>query len=317
MPATMTKRATMKAVRIHSFGGPEVLRLEDVPTPEPRDDELLVRVDAAGINPVDWKIREGRLGQIPLPAIMGSDFSGEVEIPGPHVTDFRAGDAVFGVVAEASGSYAEYALAPISQIAQKPPELKHAEAAALPIPSLTAWQALFDTANLQPGQKVLIHAAAGGVGSFAVQFAKWKGAHVIGTASADHTAYVRQLGADQVIDYHAKAFEEVVRDIDMVFDTIGGETQKRSWNVLKPDGILVSIVQPPSGKPVKSAARSAFVVCDHTRKDQLGTIADLVGHGQIKVLVSSTLPLTEARKAQELSQAGHTKGKIILRVAED
>jgi len=312
----MTKAATMKAVRIHSFGGPDVLRLEDVPTPEPKDDELLVRIHAAGVNPADWKIREGRLGQTQLPAIMGSDFSGEVETPGPHATDFRAGDAVFGVVGDASGSYAEYALAPASQVLHKPAELKHTEAASLPISSLTAWQALFDAANLQPGQKILIHAAAGGVGSFAVQFAKWKGAHAIGTASADHVAFVRQLGADQVIDYHAKPFEEVARDIDVVFDTIGGETQKRSWNVLKPDGILVSIVQPPSAKPARSAARSAFVVCDHRRKDELGAIADLVAHGQVKITVSTTFPLTEARKAQELSQAGHTKGKIVLRLED-
>src|SRR5437879_2452830 len=233
MSAISTEKATMKAVRIHAFGGPDVLRLEEVPKPKPKPEELLVRVYAAGVNPVDWKIREGRLGKIPLPAIVGSDFSGEVEALGAETKDFHVGAAVFGVVGEGSGSYAEYAVAPVSQVTEKPQGLSHFEAAALPIASLTAWQALFDTADLARGQKVLIHAAAGGVGHFAVQFAKWKGAYVIGTASAQHVEFVRLLGADEVIDYRRVRFDEVVRDVDVVFDTIGGDTQERSWEVLK------------------------------------------------------------------------------------
>jgi len=307
----------MKAVQIHSFGGPEVLRLEEIPRPEPKPDELLVRILAAGVNPVDWKIREGRMGRIPLPAILGSDFSGEIEALGPGVTEFRVGEPVFGVVADESGSYAEYAVAPVSQVVEKPSALSHVEAAALPIASLTAWQALFDAANLRPGQKVLIHAAAGGVGSFAVQFARWKGAQVIGTASAQHIARVRELGAQEVINYREERFEEVVQDVDVVLDTVGGDTQERSWKVLRKGGILVSIVQPPS--PEAAAARgvrSTFLRSNHQRKDELNEISQLVVSGQIKVFVGATLPLSEARQAQELSQDGHTEGKIVLRMAE-
>ena len=317
MPATMTTTATVKAVRIHSFGGAEVLHLEDVPKPEPKPNELLVRVSAAGVNPVDWKIREGLLGTMPLPSIIGSDFSGEVESLGAGVSGFSVGDPVFGIVGDESGSYAEYAVAPTTQVIKKPPGLTHFEAAALPIASLTAWQALFDAADLKSGQRVLIHAAAGGVGGFAVQFAKWKGAHVIGTASAERAAFVRELGADEVIDYRATRFEEVVREVDVVFDTIGGDTQERSWKTLKRGGILVSIVQPPPEKQVAAhGVRGRFLISDAKRHDQLAKIAELVVAGRVKVSVAIVLPLREARRAQELSQAGHTQGKIVLRTTE-
>jgi len=307
----------MKAVRIRSFGGPEVLRLEEVPIPKPKSAELLVRVYAAGVNPVDWKIREGRLGKVPLPVVMGSDFSGEIEELGPGVRDFRSGEAVFGVVGEESGSYAEYAVAPVSQVVHKPASLDHVQAAALPIASLTAWQALFDKAGLSSGQKVLVHAASGGVGSFAVQFAKWKEAHVIGTTSAQHADFVRRLGADEVIDYRATKFEQVVRDVDIVLDTIGGDTQKRSWDVLKPGGILVSVVEPPSPEAAGGrGVRGVFLICDLGRNDELAVIADMVVRRQVIVHIQTILPLSEARKAQELSQSGHAEGKIVLRVAE-
>jgi NADPH:quinone reductase-like Zn-dependent oxidoreductase len=295
-----------------------VLRFEDVPKPEPKPGEALVRVQAAGVNPVDWKIREGHLGKIPLPTIMGSDFSGDIEALGPGITDYRAGEPILGVVAEDSGSYAEYAVAPVAQITEKPANIEYVQAAALPVASLTAWQALFDKAHLERGQKVLIHAASGGVGSFAVQFAKWKGAIVVGTSSAQHAAFVRKLGADEVINYHAQRFEEVVRDADVVLDTIGGETQARSWKVLKRGGTLVSIVQPPSKEqPAAHGVRGEFLISDQTRKDELATIVQLVSSGRVKVHVATVLPLSEARKAQELSQAGHTEGKIVLRVAAD
>lgn len=311
----ITTTGTMKAVHIHEMGGPEVLRYEDVPIPEPGPHEVLVRVNAAGVNPVDWKIREGHFGRIGLPAIMGSDFSGEVEALGPEVMEFRVGEPVFGSVADESGSYAEFALADTSMIIEKPAGVDYVQAAAVPIPALTAWQALFDTAKLREGQKVLIHAAAGGVGSFAVQFAKWKGAHVIGTASGSNAELVRNLGVDEFIDYRSTRFEDKVRDADVVFDTVGGETQERSWKVLKKGGVLVSIVQPPSEKTAAShGVRGVFMREDAKRGDQLREIADKVASGRVKVNVETILPLREARKAQELSQSGHARGKIVLMV---
>jgi NADPH:quinone reductase-like Zn-dependent oxidoreductase len=313
---TMTTTETMKAVRIHKFGGPEVLQFEDVPRPEPGARQVLVRVHAAGVNPVDWKIREGKFGKIPLPSIMGSDFSGEIEALGPDVAEFRVGELVFGSVADESGGYAQYALAPVSHIVEKPKAIDHVQAAGMPVPSMTAWQALFDTAELNAGQKVLIHAAAGGVGSFAVQFAKWKGAYVIGTASGSNAALVRSLGVDEFIDYRTTRFEDVVSDADVVFDTVGGETQERSWKVLKKGGILVSIVQPPSEQTAKAHnVRGVFMREDATRNEELTQIAKLVANGQIKVNVETILPLSEARKAQEISQSGHAHGKIVLKVA--
>jgi NADPH:quinone reductase-like Zn-dependent oxidoreductase len=305
----------MKAVRIHSMGGPDVLRSEDVPIPEPGAQELLVRIHAAGVNPVDWKIREGHLGKIPLPAFMGSDFSGVVEALGPQVSEFRVGQEVFGSVADESGSYAQYALAPVTQVVEKPAALDPLQAAALPIPSMTAWQALFDTAHLGAGQKILIHGGAGGVGGFAVQFAKWKGAYVFATASARNADFVRELGADQVIDYHSTRFEDVVRDADVVLDTVGGDTQERSWKTLAKGGILVSTVQPPSEKSATAReARGTFIREDATRTEDLAKITELVVAGRVKVHVETVLPLRDARKAQELSQTGHTRGKIVLAI---
>jgi len=308
---------TMKVVQIHSFGGPEVLQFEDAPRPEPAARQVLVRVHAAGVNPVDWKIREGKFGQIPFPSIMGSDFSGEVEALGPNVEEFRVGEQVFGSVADASGSYAQYALAPVSHIVEKPKQIDHVTAAAMPVPAMTAWQALFDEAKLEPGQKVLIHAASGAVGNFAVQFAKWKGAYVIGTASGSNADLVRNAGADEFIDYHKTRFEEAVRDVDVVFDTVGGETQERSWKVLKKGGMLVSIVQPPSEQSAKAHnVRGVFMREDATRTEELMQISKLITNGQIKVNVQTILPLSEARKAQDLSQSGHARGKIVLKVEE-
>lgn len=310
MPTTVI--ATMKAVRIHSFGGLNVLRYEEAPFPQPRARQVLVRVHAAGVNPVDWKIREGYLGKVPFPATMGIDFSGVIESVGEAVEDYHPGDAVLGIVSDDSGSYAEHCLAPVSQIARKPDSIDHITAAALPVASLAAWQALFDTAKLQPGQRVLIQAAAGGVGSFAVQFAKWKGAYVIGTASSRNIDYVRALGADEVIDYRTTKFENAVRDVDMVFDTIGGDTQDRSWQVLKRGGILVSIVSPPSGeKAAAHGVRAVFMVMQ-SRGDQLAQIAELVASGRVKVTIEKVFSLQETRLAQELSQSGHARGKIVL-----
>jgi NADPH:quinone reductase-like Zn-dependent oxidoreductase len=313
MATTITE--TMKAVQIHKFGGPEVLQLEDVPRPEPGPHEVLVRVHAAGVNPVDWKIREGKFGEVPFPSIMGSDFSGEIEALGPDVTEFRVGEAVLGSVSDASGSYAEFALAPVSRIVEKPAGLDYLQAAAIPVPAMTAWQALFDEAKLRKGQKILIHAAAGGVGSFAVQFAKWKGAYVIGTASGPNGDLVRSLGAHEFIDYRTTRFEDIVRDADVILDTIGGETQERSWKALRRGGVLVSTVQPPSETAAAAnGVRAVLVREDAKRTEELTQIVELVASGQIKVNIETILPLREARKAQELSQTGHVHGKIVLTV---
>jgi len=313
MPATMTAKETMKAVQIHAFGGPEVLRYEDVPTPKPKPNEILVAVHAAGVNPVDWKIREG-IVRTTLPMIMGFDFSGVVESVGSEVTKYRSGDAVFGQLADGSGSYAEHALTMEQYIAHKPQGLDDIRAAALPVAGLVAWQALFDIAKLTSGQTVLIHGAAGGVGSFAVQFAKSKGARIIGTASGDHAEQVRQLGADEVIDYRKTKFEEVARDVDVVLDTIGGETQERSWKVLKRGGVLVSLIQaPPADKAAAHGVRGV-IVYQKGNGEQLAAIADLVTKGKVKVNVETVLPLQEARKAQEISRSGHSSGKIVLEV---
>jgi len=310
--------ASMKAVRIHAYGGPEVLRYEDAPRPQPGSGEALIRVHAAGVNPVDWKVREGYLKgmlQYSLPMIPGWDVSGVVESTGTGVTRLKVGDEVYSRPDIArDGAYAEYIAVRESEVAAKPRSIDHVHAAAIPLAALTAWQALFDAGNLRAGQRVLIHAAAGGVGTFAVQLAKWKGAHVIGTASERNHAFLKELGADEVIDYQTTRFEDSVHDVDLVFDTMSGETQDRSWKVLKKGGILVSILGAPSAeKAAQHGVRQAGVFVQ-PNVPQLDEIAKLVDTGKLKVVVETILPLSEARRAQDLSQTLHVRGKIVLQV---
>ena len=306
----------MKAIRIQHFGGPEVLKLEEIPEPQPGMGEIRIRVIAAGVNPIDWKIREG-MRDIALPLTMGVDISGVVDLVGAQVDKFHSGDRVFAKANPEQGGYAEYTVVQAKQAAQMPQHFGFVEAAAIPTAGLTAWQALFDTAGLQSGQSVLIHGAAGGVGSFAVQFARWKGAHIIGTASSTQFAFVKSLGADEVIDYTRQRFEEVAHDLDVVLDTIGGDTFMRSWQVLKPGGFLVSIVNPiPAGEAEKRGVRAQFLVSQN-KGDELAQIAALIDEGHVKPMVTEVLPLTEARQAQEDSESHHAHGKIVLRVAED
>ena len=311
--------ATMKAVRMHSYGGSDVLVYEDAPRPSIADDEILVRVHAAAINPVDWKIREGYLKQMiayQLPIILGWDVSGIVEEVGSHVKDFQVGDAVYSRPdLTRNGGYAEYIAIRAAEVAAKPKSIDHIAAASVPLAGLTAWQALFDQANLSAGQTVLIHAAAGGVGTFAVQFAKWKGAYVIGRSSRNQD-FLRELGIDQVIDYQQTRFEDVVKDVDVVFDTIGGEVQERSWQVLKKGGILVSIVSPPSKESAATYGVTEKYFFLQPNAAQLTEIAGLIDAGYIKTIVETVLPLNQARQAHELSQSGHTRGKIVLQVAD-
>ena len=308
----------MKAIRIHAYGGPEVLRYEDAPKPEAGKGEVLIRVHAAGVNPVDWKVREGSfkgLLRYRLPLVLGWDVSGVIEAVGSGVSGFTSGDAVFSRPdIGRDGAYAEYIVVRASEVARKPASLDHVRAAAVPLAALTAWQSLFDAAGLRAGQTVLIHAAAGGVGHFAVQLAKWKGAGVIGTASARNADLVRALGADEVIDYTATRFEDAARGVDVVFDTLGGETQRRSWAVLKRGGTLVSIVSPLSRlKGALRGARGTFIFVQPSAR-QLAELAALIDGGRLKPVVETVLPLAEARQAHLLSQSGRTRGKIVLQV---
>lgn len=305
--------ATMKAAQIHGYGGPDVLVYEDAPRPEPKPGEILLRVHAAGVNPVDWKIRKGLFKggrDYTFPLILGFDVAGTVEQLGEGVSSVQVGDAVYANMR--GGAYAEYVAFEAEAAAAKPASLDFVQAASVPVAALTAWQALFDHGKLEAGQTVLIHAAAGGVGSFAVQFAHAKGAHVIGTASARNHNYLRDLGADEVIDYTTTKFEDVVKDVDVVFDTMGGETQQRSWGVLKPNGILVSIVDPSAQS---HGAQGTFFSAKPDAA-QLTEIGRMIDAGQVKTSIETVLPLSEARQAHEQSESGHTRGKIVLQVRE-
>ncbi len=308
---------TMKAVRIHAFGGPEVLTYEDAPVPTPAAGQVLVRVRAAGVNPVDWKIRSGQMGggQLRDPLTLGYDVAGTVERVGEGVSSVKAGDPVFAYLSlRRGGGYAEFALVAESELARRPKSIDETTAAAVPLAGLTAYQALVDKAELKPGQTVLIHAAAGGVGHFAVQIAKHLGARVIATASAANHDFLKELGADEVIDYRTQKFEDLARDVDVVLDPLGGETQDRSFRVLKKGGILVSIVQPPDPERLKEFGVRGTVFLVQPNGPQLATLAELIDQNRLKPHVSQTFPLAEAAKAQEASASGRTRGKIVLTV---
>ena len=309
----------MKAIRIHQYGGPEVLAQVEMQRPAPGANEVLIKVKAASVNPFDWKVRAGYMKDIlPLtfPATLGFDVSGMVEEVGPGAARFKRGDEVYvSVEMEAGGGYAEYVVAKETIVAEKPSTLNHVQAAAVPVAGLTAWQALFEVAQLRAGQKVLIHAAAGGVGNFAVQFAKAKGAYVIGTASSKNQAFLGELGVDKAVDYQKTRFEDVVHDADAVLDTIGGDTQERSFKTLKKGGILVSIVQPPSQELATKYGVRALFYGGHPSSSNLAEIARLIDAGKVKTVVETVLPLAEARRAHELSQNGHGRGKIVLKAA--
>lgn len=313
----------MKAVRIHSYGEPEMLVYEEVPRPEPGPGEVLLLVHAAGVNPLDCKVREGRMKarlNYQLPLILGMDVSGIVTAVGSGVTNFQVGQEVYGI-AEVSrcGSYAEYALALEDKLAGKPKTLNYIEATSVPVVAMTAWQALFDVAELSAGQTVLVHGASGNVGSFAVQFAKWKGARVIGTASAQNLEFVCSLGADEVIDYKTTKFEDVVSNVDIVLDPIGGDTRERSWGVLKPGGILVSLISssPPSQDTAKQMGVRAIGLVMKPRTTLLTEMASLLDNGKVKTFVGKVLPLSDARLAHELTQSGGIRGKIVLQVKDN
>ncbi len=306
----------MKAIRLHARGGPESLRFEDAPTPHPGVGEVLVRVRAAAVTPTEllwvttWATRGG--GPRPLPVIPGHEFSGEVAALGEGVTAVGVGEAVYGMNDWfGDGAQAEYCLARPTDFAPKPASVDHAHAAVAPVSALTAWQGLFERARLAAGQRVLIHGAAGGVGLFAVQLAHWRGAHVIGTASANNVAFVRALGADEVIDYRTRRFEDVVHGLDVVFDTVGGETLERSWGILKPGGRLVTIATSGEGSQDPRVREAFFIV--EANGAQLGEIARLIDGGQLQPVVDATFLLSQARQAYEHRP---THGKVVLRVTD-
>jgi NADPH:quinone reductase-like Zn-dependent oxidoreductase len=312
------KDKRMKVIRFHAYGGPEVLQYEDVETPLVNSDEILVRVRSAGVSPFDVKVRQGLYKDFygPLPHILGWDLSGDVVAVGTNVSSVKEGDAVFGYVdgQRMGEAYAEYAVLKKDEAARKSSHVSYHEAAAVAMNGLTAWQALFDTAHLTEGQRVLIHAAAGGIGHLAVQFAKWKGAYVIGTASAKNRQFVLSLGADECIDYVTTPFESAVQDVDLVLDTIGGDTLRRSFSVVKKTGVIVTVVD---FEGIKEAARygvNGLTVFVKPNTKQLSEIGHLLEQGKLKVQIGKVFPLQEARKAHVLCETGHGSGKIILTI---
>ncbi len=308
----------MKAIRIHEFGGPDILKYEDAPQPIPAADEVLIKVYASGVNPVDTKIRAGQAqGKFPVdfPLIPGWDVSGEIEEVGSEILNFRIGDEVYSRPdLTRNGTYAEYVVVKANQVNHKPRSIDHDKSAAIPLAGITAWQGLFTHGQLENGQRVLIHGASGGVGTFAVQFAKWKGAYVIGTGSENNIDFLYELGADEVIDYRNEKFDEEVSNIDLVFDLIGGDTQKRSLQVIKSGGRLVTTVKPENEQEAgsKNIHLEGFMAL--SLPGDLQQIADLVDSGKVKPVISEILPLEEAAEAHKKIEKGHIRGKIVLRV---
>jgi len=321
IPTAQSATPTMKAVVIHEYGDPEVLKYEDIPRPEPKDDQLLIRVIAAGVNPVDGMLRSGMFakeGNRAFPIILGGDVAGIVEKVGSKITKFKADDPVFAYVSlDNSGGYAQYALVTEREAAPKPKSLTYVEAAAVPVVAMTAWQALVDTAKLSGGQTVLIHGGSGGVGSFAIQIAKARGAKVIATASTANQDFLKQLGADVAIDYTKQKFEDVAKDVDVVLDSIGRDTLARSYAVVKKGGIIVSLVARPKESELEKYGIRGSALNAEPNSEELAEIGRLIDDKKIKVIVSQTFPLSEATKAQEQVATGHTRGKIVLKVGDE
>ena len=311
---------TMKAIRMHTYGGPEILAYEDAPRPEPGSGEVLILVHAAGINPIDCKVREGNLKDRwmhQLPLIPGWDVSGVVDGIGQGVDSFRPGDEVFAHLDMLrDGAYAEYVVTDVRALARKPHSLDHIHAASVPLASLTAWQTLFETGSLSAGQRVLIHGTGGSVGGFAVQLAKQKGARVAAVANPPEMDFVTSLGADKVVDYQAGPFEEAVEPVDLVLDVIGGAMQERSLKVLKRGGTLVATVRITIAE--KAAERGVEAKPFLVRPDgaELTKIGELVDAGRLKFQLGTVLPLSKAREAHELVQSGRVRGKVVLKVRD-
>ena len=308
----------MKAVVVHSYGGTEVLKYEDAPRPEPKEDELLIRVMAAGVNPVDAFIREGRFGRPgKFPMILGMDVAGMVEKTGSKITKLKVGDAVYAYTSlKEQGGYAEFAIAKEDETSRIPASVTFEQAAAVPLAATTAWQALFDEAKLSAGQTVLIHGGSGGVGHFAIQIAKARGAKVIATASTANQDLLKQLGVDQPIDYTKTKFEDVAKDVDVVLDAVRADALARSYGVVKKGGIIVSITSQPDQAKLKKHGIRGTSMMAHPDAKVLEELAKLIDEKKITPIVSQVFPLAEAEKAHKQIETRHTRGKIVLKVAE-
>jgi NADPH:quinone reductase-like Zn-dependent oxidoreductase len=309
----------MNAIRIHGRGGPDHLAYEEVPEPQPGPGDVLVRVAASAIlvNELKWDVTYQTAAGAPRPLpIPGRDLAGVVAEVGVEVTDVAVGDAVYAMLGYGrDGAEAEYAIALPNELAPKPRTLDDVQAAAVPLAALTAWQALFIQAKVSEGQRVLIHGASGGVGAYAVQFAHWAGAQVLATASARNAVFLRDLGADEVIDYATARFEDVAHDLDVVFDLVGGETLRRSWQVVRAGGVLVSVVTPPPAYPApRPEVRFVYFIVAPSG-EQLRQIGSLLDAGQVRPIVDQVFPLAEARQAYEVGMHGHPRGKIMLMIS--
>ena len=305
----------MKSIRIHSYGNSAELKLEEVPNPPIRINEALIRVRAAGVNPFDWKFREGYFKEVmpaTFPLTLGADFAGDIAEVGKDVRDFKAGDKVFGF---ASGTYSEFVTVSDKDLVRMPKTVDDVAAASIPTPGLTAYQLVLDVARAAKGLRILIHGAAGSVGTFAVQFARLQGARVLATASVRDAEYLKGLGAEQVIDYRTERFDEKLKDLDAVIDLIGGETLARSYAVVKPGGILASAAGAPDPAEAERRRIRAQRFVMQRDASQLAQVARLVDQGVIRLRVGRVLPLAEARQAHDLSQKGASGGKIVLQVA--
>jgi NADPH:quinone reductase-like Zn-dependent oxidoreductase len=310
---------TMKAVVAHEYGGPEVLKYEDVPLPEPKDGEILVRVIASGVNPADPLILNGKYAKefgTHLPLILGYDMAGVVVKTGANITKLKIGDPVYAYLLW-GGGWAEYCISNEGESAVKPKSLSFTEAASVPLAALTAWQALVDIGKIQSGQTVLVHGGSGGVGSFAIQIAKALGARVIATASTANQDLLKQLGADVAIDYTKQKFEEIVHDVDLVLDPVGRDTLARSYGVVKKGGIVVTLVSRCDEAELKKHEIRGASLSSHPDAAELTQITKLIDDGKIKPIVSQVLPLTDAAKADAQAATHHTRGKIVLKIAEE
>jgi len=307
----------MKAVRIHRFGDADVLRVEEIAWPQPGGEEVLVRVHAASVNPVDYKMRSGRYpatSQENLPLVLGRDIAGTVELCGSGARAFSKGEEVFAMLGRDRGGYEEYVVVKAGEIAPKPMNLSYVEAAAVPLAGLTAWQGLFEHGRLRAGQRVLIHGGAGGVGHFAIQFAKARGAFVATTVSGSDVDFAQDLGADRAIDYKKLRFEDEIDKVDLVFDLIGGETQERSWAILREGGALVSTLRKPDEDKARRFGLRGVHYMAQPNGAQLAEIGRLIEAGRVRPAVQATYPLDKAGEAQRKLETSHVRGKVVLQV---